>query len=295
MDTRTKICDQISDTIVTDCLRNDRNSRCGIECLIKDRDILISGELSSLHHPDLERLAFDVLHSVGIRDTSQYWVTDWLGIQSPDIAQGVDTGGAGDQGMMFGYATDETPEMLPIPFAVATLALRLLRDLDSSMFLPDAKAQVSFDYETGKITTFLISTQHRSEYQVSDFCSIVETIMETAAEEYELNTDFRRLVNPTGRFVIGGSFADCGLTGRKIIADTYGGMCRHGGGALSGKDPTRSTEAVLIWRGKSQRTSSVPETPNAAKSSWRMPSAWPSQFPWAWIASAPSSDLSVKS
>ena len=208
-----KICDQISDAIVTDCLRNDRNSRCGIECLIKDRDILISGELSSLHHPDLERLAFDVLHRVGIRDTSQYWVTDWLGIQSPDIAQGVDTGGAGDQGMMFGYATDETPEMLPIPFAVATLALRLLRGLDSSMFLPDAKAQVSYDYETGKITTFLISTQHRAEYQVSDFRSIVETIMETSAEEYELNTDFRRLVNPTGRFVIGGSFADCGLTG----------------------------------------------------------------------------------
>lgn len=234
-----KICDQISDAIVTDCLKNDRNSRCGIECLIKDRDILISGELFSLHHPDLERLAFNVLHRVGIRDTSQYWVTDWLGIQSPDIAQGVDTGGAGDQGMMFGYATDETPEMLPIPFAVATLALRLLRDLDSSMFLPDAKAQVSFDYETGKITTFLISTQHRSEYQVSDFRSIVGTIMETAAEEYELNTDFRRLVNPTGRFVIGGSFADCGLTGRKIIADTYGGMCRHGGGALSGKDPTK--------------------------------------------------------
>lgn len=234
-----KICDQISDAIVTDCLRHDPKSRCGIECLIKDRDILVSGELSSLHHPDLERLAFDVLHRVGIRDTSQYWVTDWLGIQSPDIACGVDTGGAGDQGMMFGFATDETPEMLPIPFAVATFALRLLRDLNSSMFLPDAKAQVSFDYDTGKITTFLISTQHKAEYGVDDFRSIVEAVMETAAGEYDLNMDFRRLVNPTGRFVIGGSFADCGLTGRKIIADSYGGMCRHGGGAFSGKDPTK--------------------------------------------------------
>lgn len=141
--------------------------------------------------------------------------------------------------MMFGYATNETPEMLPIPYAVATHALQLLREVGCPILLPDAKSQVSYDYESGRITTFLISTQHLEGTTVEDIRPIVEAVMETAAQDYGLNTDFEKLVNPTGRFVVGSSFADSGLTGRKIIADTYGGMCRHGGGAFSGKDPTK--------------------------------------------------------
>jgi S-adenosylmethionine synthetase len=127
----------------------------------------------------------------------------------------------------------------PIPYAVTTHALKLLREIKSPRLLPDAKSQVSFDYDTGRITTFLISTQHKEEFTIEDIKPIVEAVMETAAADYGLNTDFERLINPTGRFVIGSSFADSGLTGRKVIADTYGGMCRHGGGAFSGKDPTK--------------------------------------------------------
>ena len=234
-----KICDQISDAVVTDCLRHDKNSRCAVECLAKDTDILVAGEISSTHKPDVEKLALEVLHRIGIRDTSQYWVTNWLGTQSSDIAQGVDAGGAGDQGMMFGYATNETPELLPMPYVLATYALRLLRDLKNPMLEADAKSQVSFDYTNWRITTFLISTQHRDGFSVEDIRPMVESVMEATATHFGLNTDLKRLVNPTGRFVIGSTFADSGLTGRKIIADTYGGMCRHGGGAFSGKDPTK--------------------------------------------------------
>lgn len=235
-----KICDQISDAIVTACLSNDRNSRVAAECMIKDYEVIIAGEITSNYEPDYKALVTDVLSRIGLSDSEEYRVTVYISKQSQDIALGVDgNSGAGDQGMMFGYATDETPEMLPIPYAVATQALELLRELKSPLLLPDAKAQVSYDYDTGRITTFLISTQHREDTSVMDIRPLVEAVMETAAQDYDLNTDFEKLVNPTGRFVVGSSFADSGLTGRKIIADTYGGMCRHGGGAFSGKDPTK--------------------------------------------------------
>ena len=235
-----KICDQISDAIVTDCLSHDKNSRVAAECMIKDYDIIIAGEITSSHQPDYEKLAREVLNRIGIFGAEDFRIQTFISRQSADIALGVDgNGGAGDQGMMFGYATDETPEMLPIPFAVATRALRLLRETGCPILLPDAKSQVSYDYEKGRITTFLISTQHLQGTTVEDIRPIVEVVMDTAAQDYGLNTDFEKLVNPTGRFVVGSSFADSGLTGRKIIADTYGGACRHGGGAFSGKDPTK--------------------------------------------------------
>lgn len=235
-----KICDQVSDAIVTDCIRNDRNSRVAAECLIKDYNIFIAGELSSKHEPDYNLLVSEVLNGIGLEGADKYKVTVLISKQSEDIAIGADgNNGAGDQGLMFGYATRETPEFLPIPYAVATHALKLLRETESPMLLPDAKSQVSFDYDTGRITTFLISTQHKEEFTVEDIKPIIEAVMETAAADYGLNTDYERLINPTGRFVIGSSFADSGLTGRKVIADTYGGMCRHGGGAFSGKDPTK--------------------------------------------------------
>ena len=234
-----KICDQISDAIVTDCLRHDRDSRVAVECLIKDYEIIIAGEITSSHIPDFRDLARGVLYRIGLPNPVLYNVAVHTSVQSSDIAQGVDVKGAGDQGMMFGYATNETREMLPLPFVLATDAMERLRDAHSPILLPDAKCQVTYDYARKRIDTFLISTQHREEVDLEDVRNTVVRVMCDTANSRCLNTDFKTLVNPTGRFVIGSSFADTGVTGRKIIADTYGGACRHGGGAFSGKDPTK--------------------------------------------------------
>ena len=237
-----KICDQIADAIVTDCLRHDPASRVAIECLLKNDQLIIAGELTSTHEPDYRKLVHDVFERIG-RERLGYPGDLDIGImvkkQSPDIALGVDKGGAGDQGIMYGYATNETPELLPIPFVVATKFLQILKNHPSRMFRADAKAQVSYDYDTGRITVFLCSVQHSPDVEVEIFRPILVSLMAQAAAEYGLNTDFEKLVNPTGRFVIGGSFADCGVTGRKLACDTYGGIGRIGGGALSGKDPTK--------------------------------------------------------
>ena len=234
-----KICDQISDAIVTDCLRNDKNSRVAVECLIKDYDIVVAGEITSTHQPDYADLARFVLSDIGLAHVENYKVTAHISKQSPDIALGVDIKGAGDQGMMFGYATDETSELLPIPFVLATAALERLKASRNPFLLPDAKSQVTYDYRRKRIDTFLISTQHTKDASLEDVRKAVQKVMQETAMAHNFNTDFKALVNPTGRFVVGSSFADTGVTGRKIIADTYGGACRHGGGAFSGKDPTK--------------------------------------------------------
>lgn len=237
-----KICDQVADAIVTDCLHHDPDSRVAIECLLKDDQIIIAGELTSKHEPDYRKLVNLVFDRIG-RERLGYPGGIEVGLmvkkQSPDIALGVDKGGAGDQGIMYGFATNETPELLPVPYVVATKFLQILKNHPSRMFRADAKAQVSYDYDTGRITTFLCSVQHSPDVEVTDFRHIIESIMVLAASEYALNTDFVKLINPTGRFVIGGSFADCGVTGRKLACDTYGGIGRIGGGALSGKDPSK--------------------------------------------------------
>ena len=237
-----KICDQIADAIVTDCLQYDKSARVAIEVLVKDEQIIIAGELTSIHKPDYPELVKKVLRRIGldkIGNSQAPVIHTLVKEQSGDIAMGVDKGGAGDQGMMYGYATNETVELLPIPFVVATRFLERLRDYGSPMFKADAKAQVSFDYDSGKITTFLCSVQHDPDVEVSDFTPVIESLMILTASEYGLNNDFRKLVNPTGRFVIGGSFADCGVTGRKLACDTYGGVGHIGGGAMSGKDPSK--------------------------------------------------------
>ena len=238
-----KIADQIADAIVTDCLQHDKNSRVAIEVLIKDEHIIIAGELTSTHSPDYRALVDSVFERIGLDKIGYDVSINEIGIlvkeQSPDIALGVDKGGAGDQGMMMGYATNETPELLPIPFVVSTKFLEILRDHPSHMFRADAKAQVSFDYDSGRITTFLCSVQHSPDVEPADFRHIIQSMMVLAASEYGLNTDFEVLVNPTGRFVNGGSFADCGVTGRKLACDTYGGVGHIGGGAMSGKDPSK--------------------------------------------------------
>ena len=241
-----KICDQIADAIVTDCLKNDPNSRVAIEVLIKDNFFTIAGELSSRHVPNYRNLVYNVVEGIGwtktdygVRTNNNIDLTVFVNVQSSDIALGVDSGGAGDQGMMYGYATNETPEMLPIPFVLATSLLTELKKLNSPKLKADAKAQVSFDYDSNKITTFLCSTQHLDNVTQEEVREIVEPLMKKVALQYNLNEDFEILINPTGRFVTGGTFGDCGVTGRKLACDTYGSIGHIGGGAMSGKDPTK--------------------------------------------------------
>ncbi len=234
-----KICDQISDAVMTDCLRHDRNSRVAVEALIKDNHVTVAGEITSKHEPNVKELVSSVLFSAEPQIYRDFDLNVQITKQSPDIALGVDKKGAGDQGMMFGFATNETSKMLPLPFVLATEAISRLKDRDHNALLPDAKAQATYDYGKKRIDTFLISTQHKEDVDPKDVLYLCSRIMNQVAETYRLNKDFRVLVNPTGRFVTGGSFADTGVTGRKIICDTYGGACRHGGGAFSGKDPTK--------------------------------------------------------
>ncbi|MDD4036145.1 MAG: methionine adenosyltransferase, partial [Bacilli bacterium] len=234
-----KICDQISDAILDACLEEDRDSRVAVETLIKNYNIVVAGEVTTNARLDIERIVKSVLIRIGLNDIDKYRVTNYLDKQSPDIAVGVDSGGAGDQGIMFGYACNETKEGMPLAYAIATKALINLRDLNHPKLGPDAKSQVTFDYDNNRIDTFLISTQHKADVSLNEVTEIVSGVMKTTALEYNLNTDFKKLINPTGRFVIGGSHGDAGVTGRKIIADTYGGYARSGGGAFSGKDPSK--------------------------------------------------------
>src|SRR5574344_872534 len=200
-----KICDQIADAIVTDCLAHDKDSRVAVEVLIKNETVIIAGEITSKHSPDYAALVMEVMARIGI-DKLGYSSIDVKGLitkQSPDIAMGVDKGGAGDQGIMYGYATNETPELLPTPFAVATKFIKRLEALDCPMLMPDAKAQVSFDYDEGRITTFLCSVQRDADAHLESVRKVIKSRMVLVASQYGLNTDFEMLVNPTGRFVIG--------------------------------------------------------------------------------------------
>lgn len=235
-----KICDQISDAILDSYLQQDKNSRVAVESLIKNNNIVVAGEVSSNGIVNINKTIENVLKDIGIEDN---WnIINMIDQQSPDIAQGVDVGGAGDQGIMFGYACDETPELLPLSYVLATQSLLKLRELNHKQLKPDAKSQVTVQYDKDnqiKIHTFLISTQHTEDISNQELYDIVSNVMFKTAKEYNMNTDFKVLINPTGRFVVGGSYGDCGVTGRKIIADTYGGYGRHGGGAFSGKDYTK--------------------------------------------------------
>jgi S-adenosylmethionine synthetase len=241
-----KICDRISDALLTECLKYDKESRCAIESMIKNYDVYVLGEVTSNFNlsANASNIIYGVLNETGLNGRD-YIVHLNVSQQSKDIALGTNSevGGAGDQGMMFGYATNETPEMLPIPYVLATKALLRLKELEQtderySILKSDAKAQVTFDYESNMIDTFLISTQHIEEATWEQIRDLVYDVMKEVAGKY-YSKDMKVFINPTGNFVIGSSFADSGLTGRKIIADTYGSACRHGGGAFSGKDPTK--------------------------------------------------------
>ncbi len=238
------VCDMISDSILDECLKQDKNSRVACETMAKDDFIVLAGEISTNADVNVEEIAKNTIKSIGYEYKPR--VLNLISKQSPDIAMGVDIGGAGDQGIMFGYANSETPEFMPLAITAAhdlvKTATKLRKSGDFKWAGPDMKSQVTIDYseKNPRVDTMLMSIQHKEEYNEKEFKEYIKTqIMDKIAKKYNLNTDFKVLINPTGKFVIGGPEGDAGLTGRKIIVDTYGGYAPHGGGAFSGKDPTK--------------------------------------------------------
>ena len=249
-----KIADQVSDAILDACLEGDPYSRVAAETLTATGLVVIAGEITTKTYVDFQSLVRGVVASIGYDnavygfDSNTCAVISTINKQSGDIAQGVDTGGAGDQGMMFGYATDETPELMPAPISLAHKLVRQLSAVRKNGRLPylrpDGKSQVTVEYgEDGKparIDAVVISTQHSEAVSNDELhADIHKHVIEAVLPSKWLDENTKYHINPTGRFVIGGPMGDTGLTGRKIIVDTYGGMGRHGGGAFSGKDPTK--------------------------------------------------------
>jgi S-adenosylmethionine synthetase len=270
-----KMCDQISDAVLDALLEQDPRSRVACETLTKTGFIVLAGEITTSAKVEYEHLARAVVRDIGYTDSTMGFDADTCGVlvalgqQSPDIAQGVSEGeglhkeqGAGDQGMMFGYACDETPELMPAPIRLAHRIIEFQRQHFEAGTIdwlrPDAKSQVTVEYGTdgrpGRIDAVVLSTQHDPDVGYDKLRkTLIDDVIRAAlpAELVDADTVFH--VNPTGRFVIGGPMGDAGLTGRKIIVDTYGGMGRHGGGAFSGKDPTkvdRSAAYAARWVAK---------------------------------------------
>jgi S-adenosylmethionine synthetase len=263
-----KIADQTSDAVLDAILADDPNGRVACEVLVTTGLAIVAGEITTTTYVDIPGIVRGTIRSIGYTDsnygidgeTCAVMVT--IDRQSPDIAQGVDTGGAGDQGMMFGYAVNETEELMPAPVTYAHLLTSRLAELRKTGELPwlrpDGKAQVTLEYENGKpvrIDTVVLSTQHSPDIGLEELRRhIIERVITPALPEHLFNPKKATIhVNPTGRFVVGGPHGDAGLTGRKIIVDTYGGMGRHGGGAFSGKDPSkvdRSAAYAARWAAK---------------------------------------------
>lgn len=250
-----KLCDQISDAILDECLRQDKYSRVACECFVTTNLLVIGGEITMNAKVDYEAVARDVMRRIGYTaedlgidaDTCEIKVV--MDTQSSDIALGtnVEVGGAGDQGIMFGYATNETETYMPLPISMAHELVRYASELRHNGTFkharPDMKSQVTIDYtdeNNPKVDTILMSIQHDPDFNEEEFKTFIkEKIMKEVVRKHHMNEDYKVFINPTGRFVIGGPHGDTGLTGRKIIVDTYGGMARHGGGAFSGKDPSK--------------------------------------------------------
>ncbi len=248
-----KIADQISDAVLDAILAQDPTARVACETLVTTGLAVLAGEITTTADVNYQKIVRDTIHEIGYNnalfgyDSNTCSVLNALGTQSPDIAQGVDTGGAGDQGLMFGFACNETPELMPLPIQLAHNLTRKLSNVRRSGELPylrpDGKSQVTIEYRDGKpfrVEAVVISTQHADDITTEQLREdILEKVIKTTvpADLLDENTKFH--INPTGRFVTGGPMGDAGLTGRKIIVDTYGGYAPHGGGAFSGKDPTK--------------------------------------------------------
>ena len=253
-----KMADQISDAILDALLEQDKGSRVACETMIKTGMVVVAGEITTDAYVDVEGLVREVVNDIGYNnsesgfDSNTCAVLNAIGKQSPDIAMGVDETaeheqGAGDQGLMFGYATNETAVLMPAPITYSHLLVKRQSEVRKNGTLPwlepDAKSQITFRYDDGKPTAIdavVLSTQHRKEISLTDLQeAVMEEIIKPVLPKEWINKNTKYFINPTGRFVIGGPYGDCGLTGRKIIVDTYGGMARHGGGAFSGKDPSK--------------------------------------------------------
>ncbi len=251
-----KIADQISDAVLDEILRNDPRGRVACETLLATGLILVAGEITTDAQIDYVKIARDTVEKVGYTrakygfDAHTCSVLTAMNRQSPDIAQGVDTGGAGDQGLMFGFACNETPELMPMPIMLAHKLTRRLSQVRKEGLVdylrPDGKSQVTIQYQNGKpvrVETIVVSTQHSTSVSNKTLhADITEHVIKAVINEVSpemMDSNTKLLINPTGRFVIGGPQGDTGLTGRKIIVDTYGGYAPHGGGAFSGKDPTK--------------------------------------------------------
>jgi S-adenosylmethionine synthetase len=249
-----KIADQISDAILDACLAEDPFSRVACETLTCTGLVVIAGEITTKAYVDFQSVVRGTVSSIGYDnalygfDSNTCAVISTINKQSGDIAMGVDTGGAGDQGMMFGYATNETPELMPTPISLAHKLTRRLSEVRKSGLMsylrPDGKSQVTVEYDSNnrpvRVDAVVISTQHAENVGNEELrADILKHVIQAVIPEKLLDAGTKYHINPTGRFVIGGPMGDTGLTGRKIIVDTYGGMGRHGGGAFSGKDPTK--------------------------------------------------------
>lgn len=282
-----KICDAISDSILDALLAQDPRSRVAVETLVTTGQVHVAGEVTTEAYADIPRIVREKVLEIGYDSSAKGFdgnscgVNIAIGAQSPDIAQGVDVShearvggsddeieqqGAGDQGLMFGYATTDTPELMPLPIALAHRLSRRLTEVRKTGVLPylrpDGKTQVTIEYDGDRpvrLDTVVVSTQHAADIDLDNLLApdIREKVLDSVLADLALpgldTSDIRLLVNPTGKFVLGGPMGDAGLTGRKIIVDTYGGMARHGGGAFSGKDPSkvdRSAAYAMRWVAK---------------------------------------------
>jgi S-adenosylmethionine synthetase len=248
-----KIADQISDAVLDEVMRQDPKGRVACETLVTTGLVVVAGEITTSAHVNYDEIARETVRQVGYDNATYGFDADTCAVvctvkrQSPDIAMGVDTGGAGDQGLMFGFACDETEELMPMPIQLAHRLTRRLSEVrknrKDSFLRPDGKSQVTVEYRDGKparVECVVVSTQHNEDVSTDNLRSaVLEQVIKPIVPAHMLDSKTKFHINPTGRFVIGGPMGDAGLTGRKIIVDTYGGYSRHGGGAFSGKDPSK--------------------------------------------------------
>lgn len=247
-----KICDQVADYILTELIKQDKDTRAGIECLIKDELLVIAGEVTTKAIVDYKALAKACLEDIGL-DGTEFEILEKISVQSSDIALGVDKGGAGDQGIMYGYAESGTEELMPLPNVLSrklALGLDELNTKETDIFGKDGKCQVSVRYEDDKqieITTIVVSLQTKPGTVRDSYGPLIRKVIHESIPNELITRDTKILIKPTGEFVIGGSYADSGLTGRKLQCDSYGGLALHGGGAWSGKDLSKVDRSASYY------------------------------------------------